>query len=306
MRPALSPYRFALLLTTCIAIAWSGSAVIAQSPGTADGSPVVIGTDSLNVRSCPQISCSWVTSADLGARLQRTGPSEDGFAPVRYDGKAGWAYDLYLLDEGEDPLVRQGVAGCDRVALIFNAGIGNTPSQTILDTVVSSRAPVTLFAMGWWAETYPDYLQSLQAANVVIGSHGNTQTFLTLVDDVQVGSEVLASADAIEGITGSAPSRYYTAYASDSDERVRQTIAALGYLPIGWTVSAADYSDDDTAEDVYARVMDNVGDGSIVELHLDGPATDVSTAVALPWIIADLEARGYELVTVPEILLPCQ
>ena len=62
---------------------------------------------------------------------------------------------------------------------------------------------------------------------------------------------------------------------------------------------------DDTADEVYNRVMARVHDGAIVELHLDGPATDQSTALALPSIIHDLEARGYRLVTVPEILLPC-
>lgn len=304
MRPAPALVRIALF-SILISMSGFSTATQAQVTDGSNGTATVIGTDALNVRSCPRIECAWVATIELGSQVQITGGSVDGYAPVSSSGYSGWAYDLFLMSSGEDLVIDSGRPGCDRVALIFNAGIGDTPSESILNTLVSTQTPATLFAMGWWAETYPEYLQAMAEANVVIGSHGNTQTFLTFADETQIADEVLTSADTIELVTGSAPYRYYTPYASDSDERVRRTIAEYGYLPIERTISAADYNDDDTAEEVYSRVMDPIFDGAIVELHLDGPATDVSTAVALPWIIADLKARGYTLVTVPEILLPC-
>ena len=266
----------------------------------------VVGTDRLNLRDCPETACDTLATLPLGAELRITGQAVGGFVPAEWQGTSGWAYRTFLAPEAQVDLIRQGVPGCNRVAIIFNAGIGERPSESILDTLVSTQQPATLFAMGWWAETYPDYLQRMASeANVAIGTHGHTQTMLTGATDSEIVAEVHNSAGSIERVLGYPPERYYTPYATDSDARVQRVIAAEGYLPVGWTVAGADYHDDDTAQGVYERVMNGATDGAIIELHLDGPATEQSTAEALPWIISNLEAEGYELVTLPEILLPC-
>ena len=279
----------------------------AQSPVAAaqDQEATVLAAEALTLRSCPEVTCDEVGTIPMGETVVLTGDTEDGFAPVEWNGEEGWAYALYLFPEDDDFLVQGGVAGCNRVALIFNAGIGEEPSESILDTLTTTETPATLFAMGWWAEAYPDYLEAMAEAGVVIGSHGNTQTLLTTLDDEGVAAEVQESAAAIEEVIGEEPEHLFTPYATDIDPRVGRIIAEEGYLPIRWTAAAADYNDDDTEEEVYERVMSGIEDGAIVELHLDGPATEQSTALALPRIIADIEAEGYTLVTVPELLLPC-
>ena len=295
---------FALFLSLVLV----GLMEMATAPSALGEEPTatVVGTNVVYMRACPVLTCKTVTSVPLDAEVRVAGETIDGFTPVRWQQYEGWVYDLFLSHDGEFELVREGRPGCDRVALIFNAGIGEAPSQSILDTLVSTQTPATLFAMGWWAETYPDYLQEMaEDADVVIGTHGNTQLFLTHASDEQIIAEVNDSATIIESVTGFPTARYYTPYASDSDDRVLQIIAEQGYLPVGWTAAAGDYNDDDTPEDVYQRVMDGARDGAIIELHLDGPATDESTAVVLPTVIRDLEAEGYSLVTVPEIILPC-
>jgi peptidoglycan/xylan/chitin deacetylase (PgdA/CDA1 family) len=253
------------------------------------------------------LTCQIVGTATLGDAIEITGEEVGGYVPVVWQGREAWAYRLFL-NVGDEPaeLIRSGVPGCNRVALIFNAGIGDAPSETILDTLVSTQAPVTLFAMGWWADAYPDYLSRFaNDTNAVVGSHGDTQLFLTGASDERIANEVRESEQSIQQVLGYPPARYYTPYATDTDGRVQHVISREGYLPVAWTVSAADYTDAETADEVYSRVMGSVSDGAIIELHLDGPATDRSTAVALPGIIRDLQAQGYQLVTIPEILLPC-
>jgi peptidoglycan/xylan/chitin deacetylase (PgdA/CDA1 family) len=280
--------------------------VTAAQPATPVTTMTVVGTDTLHLRACPETGCKVVASMPLGAEVRVTGDPVGGFVPAEWQGAAGWAYAAFLASGEQVELVREGVPGCDRVALIFNAGIGETPSETILETLAASQRPVTLFAMGWWAEAHPDYLERMTTeANVVVGSHGDTPVMLTGASDTEIVAEIENSAAAIEDVLGYPPVRYYTAYASDSDARVQRVIAEQGYLPVGWTAAGADFHNDDTAQGVYDRVMAGATDGAIIELHLDGPATEASTATALPTIIRDLEARGYTLVTVPEILLPC-
>jgi peptidoglycan-N-acetylglucosamine deacetylase len=265
----------------------------------------VLGTDELIMRSCPEATCDMMEMLSLGTTVAIIGESTNGFAPVDWNGREGWASEVYLFAANGDFHVHSGVAGCNRVALIFNAGIGEAPSASILSTLRDTGTPATLFAMGWWAEAYPDYLRNMADAGVVVGSHGQTQTLLTLEGDSRIAAEVQDSAWVIEQVLGTPPARLYTPYATDTDARVGRVIAEQGWLPIRWSVSAGDYAASDTAEVIYERVMTGVQDGAIIEMHLDGIATDQSTAIALPWIIADLQAQGYTLVTVPELLLPC-
>jgi peptidoglycan-N-acetylglucosamine deacetylase len=71
-------------------------------------------------------------------------------------------------------------------------------------------------------------------------------------------------------------------------------------LTIGWNVDPMDWSRPG-AEAVYTRVVGAVRRESIVIVH-DGGGPRDQTVVALPRIIRTLRARGYRLVTVPELL----
>jgi len=162
-----------------------------------------------------------------------------------------------------------------------------------------------MFPMGWWAATYPDYLEQLDEAGFLIGTHGDQQVFLTSVADDAILEDVTNSVVAIESVIERDIDEFFTPYAADTDERVRSIVSALGLLPVGWNVAANDYGADATQASVYERVMGNVYPGAVIEMHLDGPATEQSTALALPRIIDDLQAEGYEFVTVADMVLPC-
>lgn len=305
--PAPAPRtRHVMLLIGLLVLATVPVITVAEPYSSRRGEAKVIATDALHLRDCPSLTCRIVSRVPLGSEVEITGKNTDGFVPVRHGDASGWAWPIFLAAPDRSPMLREGVAGCNRVAIIFNAGIGHAPSGAILSTLAESQIPVTVFAMGWWADAYPDYLLALDRdTRAVFGSHGDTQTFLTDADDARVVSEIHSSASRIEAVLGYPIARFYTPYAMDTDRRVESLIAEEGYLPIGWTVSAADYRDDDTAEGVADRVFAGVRDGAIIELHLDGEATDRSTAQALPVIIAELQERGLTMVSVPEIVLPC-
>ena len=198
-----------------------------------------------------------------------------------------------------------GEPGCQRVALIFNIGMDYEPRMGVLDGLVAAGVPATVFPMGWWAWTYPDLVRRMADQGFVVGSHGDQAIPLTLRSDWEVAQDVRDAHWAIESVLGYAPAPYSTRYAADRADRVRAIVAGEGYVPVGWEVSAADWTAEASPMSVYANVMDNVYDGAIVELHLDAPNTAGSTEVALPWIVADLSALGYTFVTVPELSYAC-
>lgn len=265
----------------------------------------VSGTDAVLIRACPSLNCEIVGTAPLGTSLDITGEPQDGFVPVVWQGISGFAYRLFVSNPGESPWLVRGEAGCNQVALIFNIGIGFTPSQSILDTLMGRDVAATMFPMGWWAPEYPDYLRSLNEAGFVIGTHGDQRNLLTGADDETVLRDVEASILAIEAVIERPIDPWFTPYAAATDERIRSIVAGLGIMPVGWTVAANDYGESATSEEVFDRIMTEVHPGAIVEFHLDGPATESSTAIALPGIIDGLRAQGYDLVTVADLARPC-
>jgi peptidoglycan/xylan/chitin deacetylase (PgdA/CDA1 family) len=165
--------------------------------------------------------------------------------------------------------------------------------------------PATLFPMGWWAQAFPEEMSTLAMLEFPIGSHGDVPMDLTGFSDEDLVTTVQDSYAHIRQITGLEPIPYFTPYAANMDERVRTIIARLGYLPVFWDVPADDWVAGSTPEQVYEHVVPNVGDGSIIEFHLDAPSSAESTAVVLPRIVSDLRERGFQFVTIPELAQPC-
>lgn len=275
----------------------------AQTVGT---SATITATDVANVRACAAITCEALARAPFGAKVTITGATSGGWVPVSFQGQAGFIYSFYIDGPKVDaPWLTEGTPGCKRIALIFDIGIGETPSQSVLKTLVDSRTPATMFAMGWWAEAYPGYLRQLRDAGFPIGTHGYSRATLPPRSDADIVSDLQRSVTTIARVIGQPVIRFATPYAAETDPRVRSLIAQQGFLPVGWRVAGNDYAPSASAADVYQRVVGGAYDGAIVELHLDGAATDASTGAALPSIIRDLRAQGYTFVTVPQMATPC-
>jgi peptidoglycan/xylan/chitin deacetylase (PgdA/CDA1 family) len=292
-----------LLITVFGRLAVEGGAAAQEATIREQG--VVVGTTGLNVRECPEVSCKSKGLAQLEDPIVVTGPAQDGFLPVEWKGVSGWAWQLYVWTPSRGtPYLERGTPGCNRVAIIFNIGIGEQLQIQALRWLKEQRVPATIFPMGWWAKAFPDDMRTMAMFGFPIGSHGDVRLNLTGFADDEVVIDLRDSITHIREVIGQEPAAYFTPFAADMDERVRNLVAREGYLPVAWDVPADDWGVV-TAEYVYNRVVPNVVDGSIIEFHLDGPSSGESTAVALPWIVNDLKARGFRFVTIQEMAQPC-
>ena len=87
-RLALAADLLAQLFTAAVPVVGSGRGV--REAGT------VVGTTGLNIRECPDVSCGSRGLAQLEDPIIVTGPEEDGYLPVEWAGKSGWAWHLYV------------------------------------------------------------------------------------------------------------------------------------------------------------------------------------------------------------------
>lgn len=81
------------------------------------------------------------------------------------------------------------------------------------------------------------------------------------------------------------------------NERVVNVVGEMGYALIMWSIDTWDWRDRN-ADIIHRRIMDNVQDGDIILSH----DTHRTTALAMERVIPALIARGFDLVTVTELL----
>jgi peptidoglycan/xylan/chitin deacetylase (PgdA/CDA1 family) len=103
-------------------------------------------------------------------------------------------------------------------------------------------------------------------------------------------------------LTGQSPRPRWRAPYGRRDERVLRIARGLGYESILWTIDSLDSAEPPkSAEFLIQHIIsqsDAQLDGAIILLHVGSRAT----AEALPPIIANLQSRGFHLVTLSKLL----
>ncbi|MDO8671069.1 MAG: polysaccharide deacetylase family protein [Dehalococcoidia bacterium] len=188
------------------------------------------------------------------------------------------------------------------VSLVFNAGAGFEPATAILDTLQDKQVHTTFFLMGWWAERQPELVREIAAGGHEVASHGHAVFDLTQVSDEAVIADLEKADGIIKANTGRSTRPLWSPSAGYRDERVRRLASELGYRPIYWTLDSGDWTVDASAEEVLQRVTTGVVNGAIIVMHFDSSRTASSIAPVLPAIIDSLQAQGYTLVTVIELI----
>ena len=310
-----SPRRFlaGLLVAIVLTAAPGGmaTAVPAQQDAAVDATgsgAVVLGAPSVNLRDCPGFDCDTVGTLVVNERVTIDGPEENGFLPVTSDvsGVSGYGYALYISIDGQPaPWFTEGEPGCNRIAMLFNIGVGAPFDYGILDTLAEWDVPATFFGMGWTTLREPETIEAIVAGGYPIGTHGNDAIDLPTSDDATIIGDLQAAVDIIQPVAGDNWVTLQTPFAQSSDERTRTIVGAQGILPVGWQIQTADYRPDADPNELWERVVPNAYDGGIIEFHIDANNTANTTGVALPWIIDALLQRGYEFVTIPDMILPC-
>lgn len=192
------------------------------------------------------------------------------------------------------------------VALTFDAGANATGVPSILETLETNGVPATFFLTGRWTQQYPDLARTI-AGRHPVGNHTNSHPYLTHEPDEGVWSEVQLAGDLIASIAGRETRPLFRFPFGDSDSRTIEIVNNLGYGAIRWTVDTVGWrgtSGGESVDSVIARVLDNLGPGAIVLMHVGSHPEDGSTldADALPALIAALRARGYGFVSVDQFL----
>jgi peptidoglycan/xylan/chitin deacetylase (PgdA/CDA1 family) len=184
------------------------------------------------------------------------------------------------------------------VALTFDGG-PSAPTPKLLDLLRRKHVHATFFLQGKGHITqYPGTVHRMAADGNEVGNHTWTHKVLTDLGPDGIRAELAPVQDAIEKITGHRPDLMRPPEGR-TDRKVSKVCHELGLAQILWSVTAKDYQTTDTAL-ITQRVLGQVRRDGIVLLH----ERYAGTIPAVPGIINTLQARGYTLVTVSQLLAP--
>lgn len=189
----------------------------------------------------------------------------------------------------------------------------------IIDYLRSQRVKATFFAGGRWMLSHKGRAQQLLSDPLFeIGTHGWAHRNTRLIGGAELEREIVAPSAAYVAIRSELrgaqcaaphaaafsaipvrPTLFRFPFGACNAESL-QAVSDAGLIAIQWDVATGDPSPHQSARAVAGTMIRNARPGSIVILHANGRG--YHTAEALPMAIPALKVKGFEFVTVSELL----
>ena len=185
-----------------------------------------------------------------------------------------------------------------RVALTFDDGPSTRYTARILDILDAKKAAATFFEIGEHIASYPD-LSRRAATSHEIGNHTWSHPNMSLATAAIARDELSRGAAEIERTTGRSPRLFRPPFGYFSGATA-MIAASYNYPVVLWTDK---FNVGDSMSSNLARLTEATRSGDIILGH-DGGTLDNDVVVAtLPSLIDSLRRRGFQLVTVADLLV---
>jgi len=197
------------------------------------------------------------------------------------------------------PFVKEGTARARDIALTFDDGPGPyTPG--VLSVLEQTHVRATFFAIGKMERYFSESTVREIRDGDVVGDHTETHPFLARLSAHEQREELFEQIARIELLGGPRPDLFRPPYGSFNATTMR-ALRSLHLLMVLWSVDTNDYLQPGVPA-IVQRVLAGAHPGAILLMH-DGGGDRSQTIAALPVIIRALRARGFHLVTVPQLLI---
>ena len=204
-----------------------------------------------------------------------------------------------------------GVKG--KVVLSFDDGPDRRWTPKILDILKEKHVPGVFFVIGDEANRSPDLLKREYDEGHEIGNHTFTHpAFTDELSHTQLRWELNLTQRLLESTLGVKSLLFRPPYGIDHQPEYAEEVSPLpypqelGYIIVGQRIDPRDWYMPDTkhqlpADEIVADVMRQAKNGNIILFH-DGGGDRSQTIAALPQVIDQLRAKGYQFVSVADLL----
>jgi len=203
--------------------------------------------------------------------------------------------------------------------LTFDDGPDGLYTPEILDELDSLHVPATFFLVGQMVQKYPEVARRMAREGYEIGNHTFTHPDMSLVSRRRAILEFNATQRALQAVVGRSTILFRFPYDADAEAQTNaQTApllvaAELGYVTVGMLIDPQDWNlvkidstgqpvprtADDIVEDVIRQA--DTTKGNVILLHSAGGDRS-QTVYALPTIVERLERKGFEFITLAQLI----
>ena len=183
------------------------------------------------------------------------------------------------------------------VALTFDDGPSAANTPKVLDILKRHGAKATFFVVGQCAVRNKGILARTVAEGHEVGSHTWSHIKMSGNSDEAIISEMDRTNAVIAEAIGHRPVIMRPPYGATNSHVVDMMMSRYGMASILWSVDTQDWKHPGV-DVVTRRVVDHARNGSIILLH----DIHASTVAAVEGIVTGLQKRGFQLVTVSELM----
>ena len=186
-----------------------------------------------------------------------------------------------------------------KIALTFDDGPHPRYTKEILAILEEYHVTATFFIIGVNAENYPSDLQRIIDAGCEIGNHTYSHSPIKKLSKEALHQEILQCEDTIYKLCGFRPHVFRPPEGMMNDA-LKGLLSQMEYQIVLWSIDTMDWALTPSSE-IYWNVTKKIHSGDIILMH-DYVSGGNTTCKALRLLIPELLARGYEFVTVSELI----
>lgn len=183
--------------------------------------------------------------------------------------------------------------GAKKIALTFDDGPHPYYTEQLLDGLKERGVKATFFVTGEHAELHPEIIKKMNEEGHLIGNHTYSHIQLQKNNREEFKAQLLKTNEVISNITGKEVLYVRPPYGT-WDKKLE---TELNMFPVLWTVDPKDWCSDNVAS-VTQKVVSKTEENDIILMH-DYYESSVTAALK---VVDELQEKGYEFVTVEEIL----
>jgi cellulose synthase/poly-beta-1,6-N-acetylglucosamine synthase-like glycosyltransferase/peptidoglycan/xylan/chitin deacetylase (PgdA/CDA1 family)/spore germination protein YaaH len=217
--------------------------------------------------------------------------------------------------------VSQNGAKPRQVAITFDDGPDPEFTPRILDVLKRENAPATFFLIGMEVQKYPGLAKRIYEEGHAVGNHTFTHPDISDLSRRHMDIELNATERLFAAKLGIKPLYFRPPYSIDQEpdvgEQVRplEMVQEMHFITVGSKIDPNDWQRGRTAGQITAAVLEQADQaattgcetrlplscGNIILLH-DGGGDRSATVKALPQIIEGLRAKGFQIVSVEQLI----
>ena len=204
-----------------------------------------------------------------------------------------------LIDPSPAVFIRSAYGGQGKkIALTFDDGPWPGSTLAILKILGTFKIKATFFEIGGQAYRRPELSKAVVAAGMSIGNHSETHQMLGSLPQKRVAWQIASAQKVIERASGVRPTWFRPPGGSLS--RIVYAEANANHVRLMlWDIDPNDWRRPPT-KTIISRVVSHAHPGAVILMH-DGGGNRANTVAALPTIIKDLQAMGYQFVTLDQL-----